>query len=180
MLMLKARLLTSLLSLGLLAGLSGCLTPPDYPDEPSIEFKEFEVIRNARPRPFSPVDTFKITVSFKDGNGDLGLSDDEIQNQPPPYNGDNRFNYLLRVFRRTPPATQFEEIYPGEEFGQFYPLNSGVDAKPAPLKGDLTFRKAYSLGSPFLPGDEVRCTVSIKDRALNESNTVTTSTKTIR
>ena len=178
--MIKARLFALFLGLGLLTGLVGCLTPPDYPDEPSIEFKAFDVIRNARPRPFTPVDTLKITVSFKDGNGDLGLTADEIQNSPPPFTGDNRYNYLLRVFRRTPPAAQFTEI-PGLEFGQFFPLiTGGVNAKPAPLKGDLTFRKAYDLGSPFRPGDEVRCTVSIKDRALNESNTITTSVKNIK
>lgn len=178
--MLKARLLPVFSGLGLLGALTGCLTPPDYPDKPSIEFKRLEIIRNVQPRPTGTIDTLKITIGFQDGNGDLGLTQNEINFPKPPFNGDNRFNYLLRVFRRTPPATQFEEVYPGEEFGQFYPLNGGPDAKSAPLKGELTFRRAFRFGAPFVSGNEVRCTVSIKDRALNESNTVTSSVARIR
>ena len=183
--MLKARLLPVLLSVTLLGALAGCLTPPDYPDEPSIEFKSLTRTRNTPPRPFVVTDTFAITVSFRDGNGDLGLTADDILQ--PPYqelNADgspnpNHFNYYLRSFRRIGGMGPFVEIFPGEEFSQFFPLNQGEDAKPAPLRGELTFRKFYDLESPFQPGDEIRFMLSIRDRALNESNTITTSTDVI-
>lgn len=171
---------------GLSGALSGCLSAPTYPIEPSIEFNNLTVVRNSPGRGEIPTDTFKITIDFRDGDGDLGLTAEEIA--APPYrttnadgmvNQNRQFNYYLRVFHRIPPSSQFEEIFPGQEFGHFPLLNSGVDAKSSPLKGDLTFRRFFAFGSPFNAGDEVRFTVSIKDRALNESNTVTSSIYTI-
>lgn len=168
---------------GLSGALSGCLSAPTYPIEPSIEFKDLQVVRNSPGRGEILTDTFKITINFRDGDGDLGLTNDEIA--APPYrktnadgvtvNPNQQFNYYLRIFQRTPPDAQFVEVFPGEEFGHFPLLNGSVDGKTSPLKGDLTFRRFLALGSPFNVGDEVRFTVSIKDRALNESNTVTSS-----
>ena len=62
-------------------GISSCLSPPDYPETPEISFKRIQQRR---------VDTLTglfdrvvVTVSFKDGDGDLGLSNDDIN---PPFN----------------------------------------------------------------------------------------------
>ncbi|WP_375417656.1 hypothetical protein [uncultured Hymenobacter sp.] len=167
---------------GLSGALSGCLSAPTYPIEPSIDFKDLSVVRSSPGRGV-PTDTFKITIDFKDGDGDLGLTAAEIA--APPYdtknpdgsfNPNQEFNYYLRVYQRVPPSTQFEEIIALREYSHFPLLNGSVDGKTSPLKGDLTFRRFFAFGSPFNAGDEVRFTVSIKDRALNESNTVTSST----
>ena len=182
--------LVLLLGLALTGALSGCLSAPTYPTVPVIEFKSLDFVRTL-PTPTLPTttDTFKITVSFKDQEGDLGLAPDEIdaKNTQPPYNtfnadgtrNLNHFNYYLHLFRRTPPNTQFEELYPGAEFAQFPLLNGGLETKAAPLKGDLTLKRVYDENISFNSGDEIKFTLSIKDRALHESNTVETSVQRI-
>ena len=158
-----------LLLAGLTWGMSGCLTAPEYDIVPAIEFNKLDVVRYVPPRPRAPVDTFKIIINFKDGDGDLGLTNKEVQANPTAY------NYFLRAFRRVPPNSQFVEVFPGLYFSQFPLLNGGLDTKPSPLKGDLTLRQDFTLGSPLNPGDEVKFTVSIKDRAQNQSNMVETN-----
>lgn len=166
-----------LLLVSLTGGLSGCLSAPTYPIEPGIDFQDLTVVRFVPPNRQAPVDTFKIRVSFKDGDGDLGLTQAEIGK--PPYTGLNQYNYYVRLFRRVPPSKQFEELFPQEYFSNYPPLNVGAGDKSAPLKGDLTYRLPLTLGSPLNVGDEVQFTLSIKDRALHESNTITTDIKTI-
>lgn len=176
---------------GLSGALSGCLSAPTYDIKPAIEFKDLKVVRYSPARPLLPIDTFKITVSFKDGNGDLGITADEASFPPnarsySPFSAQNpdgsvnanQYNYLIRFFYRRAGTTGFIEYAPpgNTYFGRYPPLNGGPDAKAAPLKGDLTYKLFSAYGSPLLAGDEVKFTVSIKDRALNESNTVTTST----
>lgn len=175
---------------GLSLALVGCLSPPDYPVEPSIEFKSLAVTRYTPPGEV-PVDTFKITISFKDGDGDLGITDEEVLFPPnapsyTPYSAQNpdgssnpnQYNYLLRVYQRVKGTSDFIEYAPFEttSFGRYPPLNGGPDAKPAPLKGDLVHIIPLAFGSPLNAGDEVKFTVSIKDRAFHESNIITTST----
>lgn len=179
------RPLAGLLLTGLASALSGCLSAPSYPVEPSIDFKEMTVNRYYPPNRQAPVDTFKITLSFKDGDGDLGVTDAEITQLPysqlnpdKTVNQNQQFNYYLRLFRRVPLSQRFEEVYPKEYFG-YYPTLYQGEYKASPLKGDLVFRQLLTLGSPVNAGDEVQFTVSIKDRALHESNPITTSTYVI-
>lgn len=164
------------LLVGLVGAMSSCLTAPTYSPIPSIDFKKMTVDRYYPPGRQQPIDTFRITVSFKDGDGDLGLKQDEITK--PPYDGVNQYNYYLRLFRRDPQNQQFEEIYPDSYFSNYPPLY-GSEYKPAPLKGELVFKQALAFGTPLNAGDEVRFEVSIKDRALHESNVVTTNTYTV-
>lgn len=169
------------------AGLSwaaaSCISPPDYPDTPSIEFKEMKVQRVDSTT--GVFDRVIITVSFKDGDGDLGLSPTDTL---APYNeftdratrtrNLDHFNYFIQPqikqgnrfvdFVNPPPG------FRGEYNSRFPRLEPNAD-KEAPLRGDLNFKQTFYLGAEFQPGDEVRFVISIKDRALNQSNTVTTS-----
>ncbi|MEN0004716.1 MAG: hypothetical protein AAF798_11250 [Bacteroidota bacterium] len=62
----------------LLFGLASCVQPPDYPDEPVISFVSIgpSVISQAQSQLDTSV-TVDITVSFTDGDGDLGFGPDE-------------------------------------------------------------------------------------------------------
>jgi hypothetical protein len=179
------------LSLGLAAAsvaVGSCISPPEFPDTPSIEFKSLTVARQPTNPGDIPADSVIITLGFEDGDGDLGLTQEEYNN--PPYqrlNADgtlnpNHWNYIIKLFvknstgqfvpyTRTPNGL---EIQPESYYGQFPHLEPNADKK-APLQGDLRFGQRLSLGSPFFPGQEVRYEITIKDRALNSSNTVTTS-----
>ncbi|MBC6699105.1 hypothetical protein [Hymenobacter sp. BT190] len=179
------------LGLGLAAAsvaVGSCISPPEFPDTPSIEFKSLTVARQPTNPNDIPADSVIITLGFKDGDGDLGLNQDEYTN--PPYqrlNADgtlnpDHWNYIIKLFvknstgqfvpyTRTPEGL---EIRPEAYYGQFPHLEPNAEKK-APLEGDLRFGQRLSLGSPFYPGQEVRYEITIKDRALNSSNTVTTS-----
>jgi len=68
-----------LLLLGLFV--SSCLTPPEFPVTPAIDY--FDVTFQKGASDFD-ADTLAVTVSFQDGDGDLGLSKDF--DNGPPYN----------------------------------------------------------------------------------------------
>lgn len=61
-----------LLSFGLL---QFCVQPPDYPDEPVIEFKSQS--KNLMYQTKFGQDSVTITFTFTDGDGDLGFQDDQ-------------------------------------------------------------------------------------------------------
>ncbi|TGE24944.1 hypothetical protein E5K00_07020 [Hymenobacter aquaticus] len=161
--------------------LTSCIEAPDYPDTPRIEFKEMTVERyRPGPSPIAPIDSVKITVDFTDGNGDLGL--DASENSPPydrfrngVYNR-NGDNYYVTVYRRSDPSKPFE-IYPGngpQGYNSRYPKLFTDGDKEGPLKGTLTFSIELLYDAPFVAGEELRFDISIADRALNESNKITT------
>ncbi|MCC2545320.1 hypothetical protein LJY25_02600 [Hymenobacter sp. BT175] len=173
--------------LALLAALTGltatsCLTPPEYPTTPSIEFSSVRIKRHFNPGPpvSNRADSVFVTISFQDGNGDLGLSNADTV---PPYRYKNRdgsinrnyFNYYIQPFVKQ--GGTYVPVVSGSvgEYNGRFPRLTNVDTKEGPLKGTLTFRQNYRLGSPFQPGQEVLFEVSIVDRALNESNKIRTT-----
>ncbi len=54
-------------------GVSSCIDPPTYPVEPEIEFLSI-----SRDTIDEIVDTFSVRVSFTDGDGDLGFSQSQL------------------------------------------------------------------------------------------------------
>lgn len=68
-------------------GFSSCFNPPDFPDEPEIEFRSLEYIDYA-----DDVDSMLLRFDFEDGDGDIGLSDDYFGY---PY---HRFNVVVDSF----------------------------------------------------------------------------------
>jgi hypothetical protein len=181
----------TVLGLGLASlSFSSCLSAPDYPVEPSIDFKSVAIGLNPT-GPRTAIDTLKFSVDFRDGDGDLGLSDSDIK--VAPYNAATggfrgrspQYNYYIQPFKRsgTPgnyTYTEFVNSAPGEYDGT-YPRLDKADARPAPLKGTLTYALPISVdGAPFYPGDTFRFEITIMDRALNKSNTVTTTDVTLK
>ena len=53
---------------------TACLKPVSYPDEPNIEYVGFEELS----------DSGKITFSFTDGDGDIGLDQDMVNGDFAP------------------------------------------------------------------------------------------------
>jgi hypothetical protein len=163
----------------LLAGLgvSSCLTPPDYPETPEIGFKS--ISKQRLDNRFGVYDTVIVTVSFKDGDGDLGLNNDDTA---PPFNEldanqqPNKYynNYFFQPQLQTAPG-QFEDTNIGFGYNSRYPRLSPSDqgGREEPLKGDLSFGLNFFQGT-FAPGSVVRFKVKILDRKLHESNEVTT------
>lgn len=167
----------------LLTGLtvSSCLEPPEYPDAPTISFKEITSQRISDAT--GTYDRVVITVSFRDGDGDLGLNEsDKTPDSPWARIKDGQLNpfsdnYHLTAFVRNA-QNEFVPPVPSFNTSNTYPPLA-TDGREAPLRGDLKFTYDFYVGGVFRVGQTVRFEVYIFDRALNQSNTITTDPITI-
>jgi hypothetical protein len=174
-----------LLSLG--AGLTGCLNEPSYPNTPAIEFDNIRLQRFPVANSTVPIDSVYITVRFQDGDGDLGLN--TVEAQSAPYGSKDRaaVNYINTAFIKNPnnggqfdSARIFYNYLPKRDlYSLFDHLSPTTDNRKAPLRGTLTRAYGFYLGSPYLPGQEIKFRVSIYDRALNHSNEIETTSLVI-
>jgi len=75
----------SIIILSFLVLLTACPTPPEFADVPQIEAEELQFSQitdtSASGQPLNQ-DVISVTVSFEDGDGDLGLRSNEVE---PPY-----------------------------------------------------------------------------------------------
>jgi hypothetical protein len=70
---------------------SSCFNPPEYPDTPEIIFKSVQFFKGGAPLPDGGTagDSIVIKLTFKDGNGDVGVDANDLA---PPFN--DRWYYL--------------------------------------------------------------------------------------
>ncbi|MDX5421000.1 MAG: hypothetical protein LPK07_09595 [Hymenobacteraceae bacterium] len=163
---------------------SSCREEPNYPDEPSIEFRRveqyhFEEFGIKR-------DSLILVIGFEDGDGNLGLSrTDEADKQPPFNPGSPYYNnfitdlYIKRPVPGNPSDSTFVKYqFPVEGFdfsGRFPRLSS--DERAETLEGEIR----YSLNMTsdiFRPGDVIKFQIFIYDRTTpipNKSNIVETT-----
>lgn len=147
--------------------LFGCGPKEKFPAEPRIEYKSFEQLN----------DTATVTISFTDGDGDIGV-DDSWPHEP----GSLYYNNLL-VFYEVLQQGVWEDPGLGIELHARIPPITPTGQNKV-LQGDI----AYGLGRlniansgwpvqakpPGTPNDTVRFRLRLVDRALNESNEVAT------
>jgi hypothetical protein len=174
----KLLLLNYTLLLVAFALVFACHPPPEFPVEPHIEFKALE----SHPILFkgAKLDSLVIITRFEDGDGDLGLSSEDLT-VPPFKDGDNGVNYIIEAFLKRTTETTFNKINLPGVSGRFFPLNP--DKRIGPLEGDLRYGgvKVPEFNPVFniKEGDQMKFTVKIRDRALHTSNTVETTPVTI-
>lgn len=148
-----------------------CQRPPKYDNVPHIEFVNIERYPSLENN--IQKDSLVIVTRFEDGDGDLGLTN-EMANQEPYNQGDNNFNYFINIYIKKNNAFELLNL-PFSFNGRFFPL--APDGRIGPIEGDLKFGGVVvRANNPLVkPGDVLRFTVFIRDRALNKSNTITTS-----
>ena len=148
--------------------LAACANPPDYPIEPTIEF--MSVSKDTMRRSGFQLDTTFITLSFTDGDGDIGHENNEVL----LYAQDSRYDSTFILKLGIPLVPEL-----GSSNG---------------LKGEMTFRAFTSCCNfppslylddcndvhPDMPYDEFTYDIYIEDRAGNRSNTITTTPIYIR
>jgi hypothetical protein len=149
--------------ISILSGLSGCVKQENYPDVPQIEFQGF----------YSVFDTGKymvsgiLTISFTDGDGDIGLSPRDTF---PPYDpsGQYYYNYVITYFEKQHGV--FKQIDLTPPFSARIPvLNREFPGKP--IKGII----ADTLDlNPHPLFDTIKFEAFIYDRSLNKSNVIST------
>ncbi len=152
---------------------AGCQTVPEYPVVPSISFNSvyFKELPGS--------DIIYLTINYKDGDGDLGLSNDDLNT--PPFFGDsvivngkkirnaNRFNIFPVFYRKN--GNRYDSVLANDFDGYFPRLQEG-DIK-GPIEGSIL----YQISSFNFFGEDssiVKIKVHIQDRALHKSNTIET------
>ncbi|MEM6630573.1 MAG: hypothetical protein AAF694_12920 [Bacteroidota bacterium] len=136
--------------------LFGCNNDPGFSNEPTLTFVD---IQPRSPRQFR--DTINITVSFTDGDGDLGDDNNEVKN--------------IFVIDNRPWLTE-------EQAQLFFTVpNLTPNTKNPAIQGTITVQIPPTIIRPGLGLTEEATTfdVFVIDRADNESNRVTTDSITV-
>ncbi len=166
------------LSLFLLAPVlfSACRKEPNYPDTPQIEF--VRVDQKTEKENGILHDILTLVVSYKDGNGDLGLSKtDTISGDfEPPFDLKslyfNNFFADLQVKRGDTYVPYFQNAALNFN-GRFDRLSA--DGRKEALEGEIKYTISSFYSDIFDAADTVRFEIFIYDRALNKSNVVYTN-----
>lgn len=141
----------------------GCRKLPDYSKTPAIQFSGFEIYRNRyNSLSLTYEDSVVIKVKFQDGDGDLGMDEEDKKNDTLP-------NFVMRSYVKNNTPFLDSVTYTG----QFQPLTLSAKNIKGPLDGELRYAQLFSY-SNFSIKDTVKFAIYIKDRAGNVSNTITT------
>jgi hypothetical protein len=156
----------------LIISVSSCLKPVSYPDEPALETASYVEMG----------DSLQLTVTFTDGNGDVGLNADDTTGD---FNSSSFYHYNLYV--------EYFEMMNGtwvkgtqDPSGNNSPLADTINftyriknltpvGQNKTLKGTINVTIEPLSYNPFSNhSDTVKYRVSLIDRALNISNTIET------
>lgn len=141
-----------------LSGLLACQGPPEFPNTPTITFKNIDYVRG-RER-----DSIIVAVDFTDGDGDLGVGPTE---QP------NEFNIFVDFFIKKNGSYERVNFPSNTTYNGRFPRIKETD-DPAPLQGTIKYTMS-SFNFPFYRNDTIKLHVTIRDRAGNMSNMVESS-----
>ena len=138
---------------------TGCLKTEEFPNEPLISFKSYE----------QGADSARLTISFTDGDGDIGLAQGDTLS---PFNPGSHWYHNFFVDYYKMQNGQWElQVFTLPLYYRIPVITPTGQNKT--LEGDIAV-EISALVLPQLPGDTVRFGVHIADRALHESNTVFT------
>ncbi|MBX9851716.1 MAG: hypothetical protein K2X86_08155 [Cytophagaceae bacterium] len=125
----KESVFSFLLSFVVLLFLNSCEKAPSYPETPGIEFKELQNYSSSNP---VNEDSIVVTINFKDGDGDLGLRNEDVgyPYQEFDYKKDAMGDYIEKGEPGAPPypnCTLYKEGYIDSD-----PLRDTVWIEPNP------------------------------------------------
>ncbi len=143
--------------------LISCTKNDHFSDTPEIAFVSFTKIQNTT----GIDDKGILTISFTDGNGDIGLSQTDTL---PPFNYGSPwyYNFFITYYEMQKGVLTKAEL-PNTNNSRI-PLVSDGSGKP--VKGEIEVE--LYINNPFSAYDTIAFEVAIADRALNMSNTIMT------
>lgn len=137
---------------------SSCQKTEKYPDIPQIEFVGITKIIN----PNNIVEKVVLKISFTDGDGDIGLTQNDTL---PPYD----YNFFIKYFEKQ--NGEFVEIiFEHFSFNARIPILT-PEGRNKSIKGEIQDTIIINTMSVY---DTIRFETYIVDRALHESNVITT------
>jgi hypothetical protein len=142
---------------------AGCKKTNDYPAEPVITLKSLSSVRDNQGRD----DHLVLEISFTDGDGDMGINQNEV-NVPPyvdEYAGDVHVLLYIDTSGTWERWSQYDDI------GWIKQIT--VEGNKKDIRGDIKKDPIYF--PPLQTNLHIRYEVYIYDRALHKSNVITTS-----
>jgi len=143
---------------GILLILSSCRKFEEYPIIPYIEFVSFAKIYNDT---LYVYDKAYLTISFTDGDGDIGL---EQSDTLPPYD----YNFFISYFEKQ--NGEFVELILDPPLNARIPILTPSGTNKS-IKGEIEDEIFLNYTSQY---DTIRIEVYILDRALHKSNVIQT------
>jgi len=141
--------------------MSACQKKEEYPVIPEIRFESLIRIYNHNTMVY---DRGVLKISFKDGDGDIGLSENDVL---PPYD----YNFFISFYELQFGDTVRVIVSDSNEFNARIPVLT-PDGINKSIKGEIEDTLfIYNYLSDF---DTIRFDAYILDRALHKSNVVTT------
>lgn len=158
--------LRMLMMLVLIPLMQACFKAVDYPVEPVISAPEFNILG----------DSAVLSFQFTDGDGDIGLNDDEDE---APYDTSSYYYYNIYMdYFEKDDANGWQRglDLAGDSISFKYRIERiNVKGKQRGMKGriDVTL---YTFQNPFSSqSDTIKFKVKLIDRALHESNVIETT-----
>lgn len=153
--------------IGSLVGIASCVEPPQYDLVPEIEF-----VSVSEDTIDAITGEFFVTMSFKDGDGDLGfeefspdacdLCDSSCYNHP---------TYALFLVDSRKGFNNGDSVQCLTPFDMpFVPVKGSTGA----ISGEIEVKVTGIFCFPFIPTDSLYFLITVKDRAGNFSNTIET------
>ncbi len=148
----------------LLLILSSCFDNPNYPDEPVLTYTSFTI----------EGDSADLSFDFTDGNGDIGLSESQVD---PPYNQGSYYYYNLYVqYWEKDDVLGWVPGYDsnGDSIIFKYRIKPILEGnKEKALRGNISVSIEPIFYNPTSPNsDTIRYRFQLIDRALNKSEWV--------
>ena len=164
----KVKIIWFLFISGLLV-FSSCAEFDEYPIIPHIEFVSFATLPNVQQQDSLGY----LTISYTDGDGDIGLTSEEIT---PPY----QYNFFIDIYENIN-GVQQKIIFPDTSitFNSRIPVLT-PDGINKSITGEIEMELELYIMSPFLASDTISFELYIMDRALNKSNVIHTPDFVVR
>lgn len=157
--------IATILVLVLMIFMVSCFQFQTFPPEPDIEFVSFVKI----PTTSGIDDQGTLTISFTDGDGDIGLNDDDLE---PPFDTSSMYYYNIFVKYFEKQNGEYVEV-------NLEPSNNGrlpyltPEGEKKGLQGEISVD--LYINNPLSSYDTIRYEVFIVDRSLHHSDTITTA-----
>lgn len=162
---------------GILLTVSACFNEPDYSKTPEIGFEGIVkyTLEAGRGVGQGRRDSVVATISFRDGDGDLGEDTGDTTRIRQLFADQPWANYELRTFQLE--NGRFTELILPANFKLFFPRLTKEGQKGA-IDGTLDFSQKffYQTGQSGYKIVPVKFQIRIRDRAFNVSNVIETDT----
>ncbi len=159
--------------------LSSCLTEPKFSFVPRIDFREIRLIPTKGTGLLgNKGDSVIISIHFEDGDGNLGLTQEQIKDLSPWKEGQK--NYVVKTLVKNGNIWELRKDNSGklvDNSGYFFPLKLPTD-KPGPIEGTLDYSMVFY--PTTLLKDSIKFDIYIIDDKQNASAPITTTPVLIR